>query len=271
MARLDELIRRAVRDQGAVLTTHPGQWAAVRSFVPGEHDPTTTTGFVREVPAALAATWGPNTGTRVLDEVRPLPRLDDPARDHPGVLVAAGRAGARAFRASASSAPSRAVARPTRRPPPGSSRCGWATSRTCSTPRACCAACSSCPPCAGPSARSTCSTPPRGCSRRGGSCPSRAPTTTPCRASAAALPAAGPGSAVVPVPTRPGGLAVWDEATEAAEAAERRHRRDRAYESALRRAPTRSAAASPSSSCSAGCRPSSSRTAPTRGSSCAPG
>ena len=48
----------------------------------------------------------------------------------------------------------------------------------------------------------------------------------------AALPAAGPGSAVVPVPTRPGGLAVWDEATEAAEAAERRHRRDLAYESA---------------------------------------
>src|SRR4051794_20287115 len=71
VARLDELVRRAVRDQGAVLTTHPGQWAAVRSFVPGEHDPTTLTGFVREVPAALAATWGPNTSTRVLDESGP--------------------------------------------------------------------------------------------------------------------------------------------------------------------------------------------------------
>ena len=71
VARLDELIRRAVRDQGAVLSTHPGQWAAVRSFVPGEHDPTTATGFVREVPAALAATWGPNAGTRVLDETGP--------------------------------------------------------------------------------------------------------------------------------------------------------------------------------------------------------
>src|SRR3954447_14060501 len=71
VARLDELVRRAVRDQGAVLTTHPGQWAAVRSFVPGEHDPTTATGFVREVPAALAATWGPNTSTRVLDESGP--------------------------------------------------------------------------------------------------------------------------------------------------------------------------------------------------------
>ena len=71
VARLDELVRRAVRDQGAVLVTHPGQWAAVRSFVPGEHDPTTTTGFVREVPSALAATWGPNTGTRVLDESGP--------------------------------------------------------------------------------------------------------------------------------------------------------------------------------------------------------
>lgn len=71
VARLDELVRRAVRDQGAVLATHPGQWAAVRSFVPGEHDPTTTTGFVREVPAALAATWGPNTSTRVLDESGP--------------------------------------------------------------------------------------------------------------------------------------------------------------------------------------------------------
>ncbi len=71
VARLDELVRRAVRDQGAVLSTHPGQWAAVRSFVPGEHDPTTTTGFVREVPAALAATWGPNTSTRVLDETGP--------------------------------------------------------------------------------------------------------------------------------------------------------------------------------------------------------
>jgi hypothetical protein len=71
VARLDELVRRAVRDQGAVLATHPGQWAAVRSFVPGEHDPTTTTGFVREVPAALAATWGPNTSTRVLDETGP--------------------------------------------------------------------------------------------------------------------------------------------------------------------------------------------------------
>jgi hypothetical protein len=71
VARLDELVRRAVRDQGAVLVTHPGQWAAVRSFVPGEHDPTTTTGFVREVPAALAATWGPNTSTRVLDEAGP--------------------------------------------------------------------------------------------------------------------------------------------------------------------------------------------------------
>jgi hypothetical protein len=71
VARLDELVRRAVRDQGAVLSTHPGQWTAVRSFVPGEHDPTTTTGFVREVPAALGATWGPNTSTRVLDEVGP--------------------------------------------------------------------------------------------------------------------------------------------------------------------------------------------------------
>jgi hypothetical protein len=71
VARLDELVRRAVRDQGAVLVTHPGQWAAVRSFVPGEHDPTTTSGFVREVPAALAATWGPNTSTRVLDETGP--------------------------------------------------------------------------------------------------------------------------------------------------------------------------------------------------------
>ncbi len=71
VARLDDLIRRAVRDQGAVLATHPGQWAAVRSFVPGEHDPTTSTGFVREVPGALAATWGPNTSTRVLDEVGP--------------------------------------------------------------------------------------------------------------------------------------------------------------------------------------------------------
>ncbi|MGZ4626335.1 MAG: hypothetical protein ACXV3S_08650 [Kineosporiaceae bacterium] len=71
VARLDELIRRAVRDQGAVLSTHPGQWAAVRSFVPGEHDPTTGTGFVREVPAALAATWGPNTSARVLDETGP--------------------------------------------------------------------------------------------------------------------------------------------------------------------------------------------------------
>src|SRR3954452_19383322 len=71
VARLDELIRRAVRDQGAVLATHPGQWAAVRSFVPGEHDPTTATGFVREVPAALAATWGPNTSTRILDESGP--------------------------------------------------------------------------------------------------------------------------------------------------------------------------------------------------------
>ncbi|HYJ75960.1 MAG TPA: hypothetical protein VEV65_10200 [Kineosporiaceae bacterium] len=71
VSRLDELVRRAVRDQGAVLSTHPGQWAAVRSFVPGEHDPTTATGFVREVPAALAATWGPNTSTRVLDEAGP--------------------------------------------------------------------------------------------------------------------------------------------------------------------------------------------------------
>jgi hypothetical protein len=71
VGRLDELVRRAVRDQGAVLATHPGQWSAVRSFVPGEHDPTTTTGFVREVPAALAATWGPNTGTRILDESGP--------------------------------------------------------------------------------------------------------------------------------------------------------------------------------------------------------
>jgi hypothetical protein len=71
VARLDELVRRAVRDQGAVMTTHPGQWAAVRSFVPGEHDPTTAAGFVREVPAALAATWGPNTSTRVLDEAGP--------------------------------------------------------------------------------------------------------------------------------------------------------------------------------------------------------
>jgi hypothetical protein len=71
VGRLDELVRRAVRDQGAVFATHPGQWSAVRSFVPGEHDPTTATGFVREVPAALAATWGPNTGTRVLDEAGP--------------------------------------------------------------------------------------------------------------------------------------------------------------------------------------------------------
>jgi hypothetical protein len=71
VGRLDELVRRAVRDQGAVFATHPGQWSAVRSFVPGEHDPTTTTGFVREVPAALAATWGPNTGTRILDEAGP--------------------------------------------------------------------------------------------------------------------------------------------------------------------------------------------------------
>ena len=236
VARLDELIRRAVRDQGAVLTTHPGQWAAVRSFVPGEHDPTTATGFVREVPSALAATWGPNTGTRVLDEVGPYRGWTTRRATTPVFWSPAGRPGARSLGAE------RHLRHPgrrqdaTRRPRPGSSRCGWGTSPTCWTRRACCAGCSSCPPCGGPCARSTCSTPPPGSSRRGASCPSRAATTTrrrrppcPCPPARGASP---PGTRRTRPPRPPSGTGAASASTSPP-------------------APprTRSAAASPSSSC----------------------
>ena len=98
VARLDELVRRAVRDQGAALSTHPGQWAAVRSFVPGEHDPTTTTGFVRGGAGGARGDLGTEHEHPGPGRGRALPRLDDAAGDHSGVLVAAGRACARPFR-----------------------------------------------------------------------------------------------------------------------------------------------------------------------------
>ena len=223
VARLDELVRRAVRDQGAVLSTHPGQWAAVRSFVPGEHDPTTATGFVREVPAALAATWGPNTGTRVLDEVGPYrgwttrrattpvfwSPQDGPAHGRSGLTVICGIQGGGKTYAAAST---------------------WELEVRM-----------------GHLAHVL---DPSGLLRRLLELPAMRRTVREVDLQHAASGLLSPWrlvpeprrddypgpAAVVPVPTRPGGLATrdpgWDDSNEAAEAAERALRRDRVYESA---------------------------------------
>jgi hypothetical protein len=67
--RRDAFVKAAVAAQGALFAVHPGQWQAVREFVPGE--PAAATGFVRTIPGGLGATFGPSVATRVGDTVGP--------------------------------------------------------------------------------------------------------------------------------------------------------------------------------------------------------
>lgn len=67
--RRDAFVKAAVAAQGALFSTHAGQWHSLREFVPGE--PAAPTGFVRTIPGGLAATFGPSVATRVGDTAGP--------------------------------------------------------------------------------------------------------------------------------------------------------------------------------------------------------